>query len=99
MNNSLSKRSIVVVTDSQVSSEFMDDEMVILDVYQGVYYVLNALGTRIWSLIQTPRPAGELIDILLEEYDVDADRCTREVFELLQELATRRLIEVRSETD
>lgn len=95
---SVSENSVVVVTDRQVSSEFVDEEMVILDVHDGAYYHLNPLGARIWGMIQTPTPVRKVVADLLEEYEVTADRCTREVIELLQDLVDRKLVEVQVET-
>ncbi len=92
---SISQDSVVVVTDRQVSSEFMDDETVVLDIYDGAYYVLNPLGAHIWTMIQEPTTVRELVNDLLEEYEVTADRCTRDVIDLLQELVDRKLVEVR----
>jgi len=68
-------------------------EAVILDLEAGAYYGLNAVGTRIWNLIQAPRSIAELRETLLSEFDVDADRCNRDLERLLQELETRRMIE------
>ncbi len=97
MDNKISRNSVVVVAQRQVSSELLDDEVVVLDVQEGAYFVLNPVGARIWSLIQEPKTVGALIDALLEEYDVEEDRCAREVTDLLQDLARRKLIDIRDE--
>jgi len=82
-----------------VSSDFLEDEIVVLDVHEGAYYLLNPVGARIWSMIQTPKTVAELIDTLLEEYEVTPERCASEVMDLLRDLAGRKLIEVTHETD
>lgn len=99
MQKTISKDSVVVVATDQVSSDFLDEEIVVLDVHDGSYYVLNPVGARIWSMIQNPRSVIELIAALQEEYEVAADRCAREVIDLLEELAERELIDVRDEAD
>jgi hypothetical protein len=62
-----------------------------------VYYGLDAVGARIWSLIQEPRTVNEIRDILLEEYEVEPERCERDLLALLQKLADEGLIEVKDE--
>jgi hypothetical protein len=83
----------VVATADQVST-VLDDETVILHLEDGVYYGLDPVGTRIWQLLQEPRPVAEIRDRIVEEFDVDPERCARDLDALLGDLAERRLIEV-----
>ena len=79
----------------QVSSD-LGGEVAILDLKAGVYYGLDAVGARIWSLIQEPRTVNEIRNILLEEYEVEPERCERDLLVLLQRLAEEGLIEVEA---
>jgi hypothetical protein len=87
--------SIVVAAKDQVSSD-LGGEVAILDLKAGVYYGLDAVGVRIWSLIQEPRSVNEIRDILLEEYEVEPERCERDLLGLLRRLAEEGLVEVRN---
>jgi hypothetical protein len=87
--------STVVAAKDQVSSD-LGGEVAILDLKAGVYYGLDAVGARIWSLIQEPRTVNEIRDILLEEYEVEPERCERDLLVLLQRLAEEGLIEVEA---
>jgi len=91
----VSGSSTVVAPKDQVSSD-LGGEVAILDLKAGVYYGLDAVGARIWSLIQVPRTVNEIRDILLEEYDVEPERCERDLLVLLRRLADEGLVEVRS---
>ena len=93
---SLALRSRVVVSDEQVHTT-LGDEAVILGLEDGVYYGLDAVGARVWSLLAMPRGVSEIVDVVTEEFDVGRERCERDVLALLGELAERRLIRV--ETD
>jgi hypothetical protein len=93
----ISRESTVVATLEQVSCD-LAREVVILHLKSGVYYGLDAVGARIWNLIQTPMNVNNLRDVLLEEYDVDPDRCERDLVALLQDIAAQGLIEVRDAT-
>jgi hypothetical protein len=87
--------STVVAAKDQVSSD-LGGEVAILDLKAGVYYGLDAVGARIWSLIQEPRTVIEIRDILLEEYEVEPERCERDLLVLLQRLADEGIIEVEA---
>ena len=93
----LSGQSMVVVSQDQVSCD-LSGESAILNLKAGVYYGLNEVGTRIWKLIQEPRRVGELRDAILEEYEVEPDRCEADILGLLQDLLDNGLIEVRNES-
>jgi len=82
-----------VVAKEQVSCD-LAGEAAILNMKNGVYYGLNPVGARIWNLIQQPKTVSDVLHTLLEEYEVDSDRCERDLVELLQKLAAQDLIEV-----
>ena len=98
MADTVSGHSIVLAAEGQVSCD-LAEEAAILDLKSGIYYGLNAVGARVWSLIQEPRRVSEVRGILLEEYEVEPERCERELLALLQELADKGLIEMKDETD
>jgi len=94
MDARLSVLSIVSATREQVSCA-LGDEAAILNMKNTVYYGLNPVGARIWSLLQQPRSIRELRDALVEEYEVEAGRCESDLLELLEKMKSEGLIEVR----
>jgi hypothetical protein len=64
----------------------------------GVYYGLDALGARIWNLVQEPRAVSEIQNTITDEYDVEPERCARDLFDLLEKLLAEGLIEVKDAT-
>jgi hypothetical protein len=91
----LSLRSIVTAVTDQVSCP-LGEESAILSLTNTVYYGLNPVGTRIWNLLQRPLTVGELRDTLLDEYDVESERCERDLLDLLEKMRVEGLIQVRS---
>jgi hypothetical protein len=89
----LTKNSIVAVGKDQVSCD-MVGESAILDLKSGQYYGLNPIGTRIWALIQKPTPVADILATLLNEYEVDAERCERDLLMLLGQLEKKGLVEI-----
>jgi len=97
VRRTVSLGSSVVAAEGQVSSD-LGGEAAILDLQGGTYYGLDAVGARIWSLIQQPKIVEEIRNTLVSEYEVNQDRCERDLIALLQRLADEGLIEVRNET-
>lgn len=97
MKRAISKCSTVVAAKDQVFSD-LGEEVAILDLKAGVYYGLDAVGTRVWKLVQEPRAVVEIQDILLLDYDVEPERCERDLLALLRQLADAGLLEVSDGT-
>jgi len=97
VRRTVSVGSSVVAAEDQVSSD-LGGEVAILDLQGGTYYGLDAVGARIWSLIQQPKNVEEIRNTLVSEYEVNEDRCERDLIALLQKLADEGLIEVRNGT-
>lgn len=97
MESQISSSSTVVAASGQVSSD-LGEEVAILDLRAGTYYGLDAVGARVWELIQEPKRVTEVRDVMLDEYEVEPEQCERDLLSLLQELADKGLVEVRDET-
>jgi hypothetical protein len=95
MDRSLRTSSIVVAAKEQVSCP-LGEESAVLNLKNSVYYGLDSVGARVWTLLQQPRSVGELRDTLLSEYDVEARRCEQDLLALLETMRNEGLIEIRS---
>jgi hypothetical protein len=98
MITSLTKASLLVASPDQVSADLSPDlsgDVVILHLKDGIYYELNETGALIWSLIQQPRSLGAVLDALLSDYEVDAQKCEADLLALVQDMVGHGLIEVK----
>src|SRR6476619_3262953 len=57
-------------------------------------YTLNDVGSRIWTLIESPRSIDDIVPMLCDEYEAPRDAIARDVNELLRELQANGLIHV-----
>ncbi len=94
MSPTISDRSVVVAAKDQVSCD-LAGEAAILNVKSGVYYGLDPVGARIWTLMQEPRKVAEIQNAITQEYDVEPERCARDLTGLLEKLLEEGLIEVK----
>jgi hypothetical protein len=69
-------------------------EMVLLNLTDGVYYGLDAVGADIWRSIGRPRTVRAVVDDVVARYHVDRARCEDDVLTFLGELDAHGLVVV-----
>jgi hypothetical protein len=89
----ISVESIVFASKDQISCD-LAGEAAILELKSGTYFGLGEVGASVWNLIAQPRRVIDIRDALLEQYDVEAERCSRELLDLLTALHERGLIQI-----
>jgi hypothetical protein len=94
--NELSLFSTIVATEEALSCN-IKGEVVILNLATGVYYGLNNVGAFIWELLNSPRTVEMITEAVLREFDVDRERCERDVLKLLSEMAGNKMVKVSNE--
>ena len=94
MSSTISDHSVVVAARDQVSCD-LAGEAAILNIKNGVYYGLDPVGARIWKLMQEPCAVAEIQNTITREYDVEPERCGRDLLGLLEKLLAEGLIEVK----
>ncbi len=65
-----------------------------MSIENGAYFGLNKVLSRIWKIIESPVTVAQICVTLQEEYDVAQDVCTRDVIEILDTLAEKKLISI-----
>jgi hypothetical protein len=68
--------------------------MVLLNLATGVYFGLDPVGTRIWTLIGAHRSLDEIVEALTAEYEVDADILGADLGRFIQTLRDNELVDV-----
>ncbi|MEL7354766.1 MAG: PqqD family protein [Cyanobacteria bacterium J06560_5] len=91
--NAILDETLVNTSTNQVFSD-LGTESTILNFQTGIYHGLDAVGMRIWELVQLPTAVSEIRRSILLEYDVDEETCDRDLKELLESLMAAGLIEV-----
>ena len=81
---------------TEVLSQEVSGETVLLDLQSESYFGLDAVGTRIWQLLQENNRLQQVVDVMLEEYDVDEKMLLKDLNELLDKLIDEELITIES---
>jgi len=80
--------------NNEVFASHIDDEVVMMNIQSGKYYGMDTIGSRIWELINEKIQVQQVVDQLLDEYDVSEEQCKNDVLEFLDELNENKLVEV-----
>lgn len=80
------------VQNNEIDAIEIDGEVAMMNIEKGKYHGFNDVGSHIWELIKLPITGNQIIENLLNEYDVDAETCKASVINFLSDLYTEDLI-------
>lgn len=73
----------------------LSDEKVMVDFQTGKYFMIKGVGNDIWEMLGEEKiSVSEIIQKILDEYDVDEDTCKEQVFDFLNQLEGLGIIAV-----
>lgn len=70
----------------------LEEETVMMNINNGQYYNLTAVGSDVWNMIEQPTEFGAVLEKLQQEYDVDPSICEKEVREFLGDMAVLGIV-------
>ena len=70
----------------------LDGEAVVLNLDTGIYFGLDAVGTRIWGLIEQRMALKAVLDTLIDEYEAPPDRLQRDLLAFVDQLTGKGLV-------
>jgi hypothetical protein len=85
------------VNSEEVASKVIDEEAIIINLTTGVYYSMDRVGARIWSLLEGHHDLGAIAAALELEYDAPLDRIQADVERLVGELKAEGLLAATDE--
>jgi hypothetical protein len=83
-----------VSISSEVLFQEVSGETVLLDLASESYFGLDVIGTRVWGLLESGVSVGDMLDVLLDEYEVEREVLEKDVAELLEKLLKAGLIKL-----
>ena len=88
------KISIHSVIHRDPDQEFskIDEEIIMLNVNKGEYYALNDVASRIWEMIDAPVQVNELLNKLIQEFEVDTETCKKDTLKCLEDFRSKSII-------
>jgi hypothetical protein len=89
----ITEQTTIVASKNLVAAD-LQDEKVILHLTSGVYFGVDAIGSRIWQLLQSPTSVNAICEALMSEYEVSPEQCTADVLAHVNELIVHELVVV-----
>jgi hypothetical protein len=81
-----------LIVSSQAIARQVGDETVILHLGSGTYFGLDAVGGRIWQLMEEGKSLNEICEVMLEEFDVSREDVERDIAGLTKDLLAHDLV-------
>jgi Coenzyme PQQ synthesis protein D (PqqD) len=82
----------ILVQDSEPVGADLDGGRVLLSLRAGAYFNFNPMASEIWQMLAEPRRVGDILSVLRDDHDVDAETVARDVTPFLQTLVDHRLV-------
>lgn len=67
-------------------------EAVMLSIDAGRYYSVNAVGRRVWELLEQPKTLSDLYAVICAEFDVDPQTCAKDVTRFVHAMMDNGLV-------
>jgi len=83
--------------NTDVLFESIDDESVLLNLKDGCYYGLNAVGRAVWESLDRPKTIDEVISDVKLRFHEHPESVESEIYDFLEELTRPGLVECWNE--
>ena len=95
MYKDIKDKTCMTKTDMPVSK--IGEEIGMLDVDLGVYYMANKVASYIWEAMAEPIKICDLVDALMVKYEVTREQCQEDVALLITTMMDKNLLVMTGE--
>ena len=82
-----------IIMKKKLNITDLSGEKVMVDFETGKYFLIKGAGNDIWDMSQLETTPGEIIENLMQEYEVSREECERSVYEFLEQLQKLNFID------
>lgn len=75
----------------------MDGDLVMMSIENDEYYGVGGVGPRIWELLESLRTVGQITAAIVDEFEVETDRCREEIVAFVRQLLDLGLLRTSTE--
>ncbi len=86
--------TMILQRNNELMAAPVDDDIVFLNPATNNYVALDAIGRRIWSLLERPQTIGELTTAVQREFSGDPETISDDIRDFVDELASEGMIRV-----
>ena len=85
----------IIVVNKDIDVTDLNGEKVMMNMDQGKYFMIKGVGNRIWDILKEGKSYNQVVEILLNEYEVDKETCEKSVAEFVDKLFNAGLAELQ----
>jgi len=79
----------------EIAYSYVDDELVLMDVDEHVYYGVNSVGAAIWNFLeQRPASLHAICEHLQQIYDVGGAQCREDATAFIQKMLSHQMLAI-----
>lgn len=93
-SNSIDPDTTIFAKTDRSVARIVDGEAVVVEPGDGLVTIVNAVGTRIWDLLDGRRTVREIAGRVAGDYDVSRDQALADTLEFLRDLREKGLIDI-----
>ena len=83
---------MIVSKSSATAWRIIEGEAVIISLDTKIFRGLNAVGSRVWELIDGRRSVDEIVEVIVREFDVTREQAAGDVQAFVRELLDKGLV-------
>ena len=70
----------------------IDGDMVMMSITEGSFFGLNAVGSAIWHLLETPASIETIIAHVLEKFEVSEEQCQTDILNFIENMINNKTL-------
>jgi hypothetical protein len=79
--------------NGKVTWRTLGNDCILLHLKSGIYYTLNEEGRLLWESLDGKKKLAEIEEIIMDQYEVDAETLRRDLIEMIQDMIQEDLVE------
>jgi hypothetical protein len=91
----LGQNSIVTQMPDLIATD-LDNNKVMMNLNSGKYYILDGIASRIWQLLETSPQISDIVDILIQEYNIEYEQCLADLLRFFTKMVQAGLVAIAS---
>lgn len=82
-----------VSRNPEVAFTQIDDDLVMMDPNDSLFYGVNAMGNKIWSLLAFKTLSlSDICELIQRDYDVSEEQCVEDVKRFVEEMVEQNML-------
>jgi hypothetical protein len=87
--------TVYITNTTKFIASDLGEEMILMNLETGDYVALNAVSAEIWKLAEKEASGSQMIEHLLQQYEVEEEVCRKETESCITEMVEKGLLQTK----